>query len=189
MSQVIRISESTYTRLSSLAVGFDTPGNVIDRLLDLYDKHNNTGGNEVTLIPAEVPTPGSIINIDPENPDDLTHTKILSAQFGTERVKSWMELIYAAHKYAMGYFEDFEALKEATYSNIVKGSFTENGYHEYSDLGISIQGENANNSWRNALNLAKEINVSKIEVLFQWRSNKKSSRPGQKGKLVWTAKE
>jgi len=41
MSEVIRISESTFKRLESLARGFDTPGNVIERLLDLYEKHKN----------------------------------------------------------------------------------------------------------------------------------------------------
>jgi len=43
MSEVIRISESTYKRLEALARGFDTPGNVIDRLLDYYmQNHKNT---------------------------------------------------------------------------------------------------------------------------------------------------
>jgi hypothetical protein len=40
MSEVIRISESTYKRLESLARGFDTPGNVIERLLDYYVRHH-----------------------------------------------------------------------------------------------------------------------------------------------------
>jgi predicted CopG family antitoxin len=40
MSEVIRISEPTYKRLQSLARGFDTPGNVIDRLLDFYEPHH-----------------------------------------------------------------------------------------------------------------------------------------------------
>jgi hypothetical protein len=40
MSEVIRISEQTYNRLESLARGFDTPGNVIDRLLDFYDQYH-----------------------------------------------------------------------------------------------------------------------------------------------------
>jgi len=39
MSEVIRISEPTYKRLESLARGFDTPGNVIDRLIDFYERH------------------------------------------------------------------------------------------------------------------------------------------------------
>ena len=41
MSQVIRISESIYERLESMAKGFDTPGNVIERLLEFYEKNPN----------------------------------------------------------------------------------------------------------------------------------------------------
>jgi len=37
MSQVIRIPESIYTRLSRHAKGFDTPANVIERLLNHYE--------------------------------------------------------------------------------------------------------------------------------------------------------
>ena len=37
MSQVIRIPESLYKRLESFASGFDTPANVIERLLDLNE--------------------------------------------------------------------------------------------------------------------------------------------------------
>lgn len=48
MSEVIRISEATYQRLESLARGFDTPGNVIDRLLDYYMRHNKN----ITLPPT-----------------------------------------------------------------------------------------------------------------------------------------
>jgi len=47
VSEVIRISEPTYKRLESLARGFDTPGNVIDRLLDFYERH----GKKVSLLP------------------------------------------------------------------------------------------------------------------------------------------
>lgn len=53
MSEVIRISESTYKRLEFLASGFDTPGNVIDRLLDDYALHNK---NPI-LPPSTVPEP------------------------------------------------------------------------------------------------------------------------------------
>jgi restriction system protein len=51
MSEVIRISEPTYNRLESLARGFDTPGNVIDRLLDFYEQHHKN------ILSSEVPTP------------------------------------------------------------------------------------------------------------------------------------
>lgn len=65
MSEVIRISEPTYKRLESLARGFDTPGNVIDRLLDLYERHHKNillpeggkprGENRITRVRGAIP--------------------------------------------------------------------------------------------------------------------------------------
>lgn len=67
MSEVIRISEPTYKRLASLARGFDTPGNVIDRLLDLYERHHKNislppttperSDSKVLRLPRGVKTP------------------------------------------------------------------------------------------------------------------------------------
>jgi hypothetical protein len=55
MSRVIRINDDLYTRLESLANGFDTPSNVIERLLNFYIKGNTGGYQEETsgeLVPA-----------------------------------------------------------------------------------------------------------------------------------------
>jgi hypothetical protein len=180
MSQVIRISETTYKSLASLARGFDTPGSVIDRLLDFYEKHHISSDHSPKPFTQKVSTKFTI----PEEPD-LTHTKVLEGRFGNEKVKNWMDLVYAAHKYALKHFGNIEALQQATLSNIVKGSLNRRGYHEYPDIGISIQGEDANDSWHNALHLAREISVSGIEVLFRWRNKKGAAHPGQKGRLFW----
>ena|SRR5690554_1622112 len=40
MSQVIRISRDLYKRLESHAQGFDTPSNIIERLLNFYESTN-----------------------------------------------------------------------------------------------------------------------------------------------------
>jgi hypothetical protein len=50
MSKVIRISESTYMRLESLVKGFDTPGNVIERLLDFYERQLKVPGLQTERI-------------------------------------------------------------------------------------------------------------------------------------------
>ena len=189
MSQVIRISESTFKHLESLASGFDTPGNVIDRLLNFYEKHYTQAAPLQSVSQPTMISEGPIMALDLDNPGDLSHTKILEGWFGNEKVNKWIRLVYAAHKYALGCFADFEALKRETLSNILNGSLTESGYHAYPDIGISIQGENSNNSWRSALHLAREINVSRIEVLIQWRNNEKAAYPGQKGRLFWKAKK
>lgn len=188
MSQVIRISESIYERLELMAIGFDTPGSVIERLLKFYEKHHTQVAPPVKSSPAEVAPQGHIKSLNPDNPGNLSHTWVLEGCFGNERIKNWMQLVYAAHKYASRYYGNFEALRKATLSNIVQGSLSERGYHVYPDIGISIQGENSNNSWRNALHLAREIN-SRIEVLLQWRNNEKAAYPGQKGKLLWEAEK
>jgi len=180
MSEVIRISEATYKSLESLARGFDTPGSVIERLLDFYEKHQISSAPSREPLTQKVSTKFTI----PEEPD-LTHTKVLEGRFGNEKVKNWMDLVYAAHKYALKHFGNFEALQKATLSNVLKGSHNRGGYHEYPGIGISIQGEDANDSWHNALHLAQEIGVSDIEVLFQWRNKKGATHPGQKGRLFW----
>lgn len=188
MSEVIRISESTYKRLEALATGFDTPGNVIDRLLVFYEKHRTSSGPLPEPFPPLVSTE-AINSVDPDSHPDLTHTKVLEGRFGNQKVRNWMDLVYAAHKNALKHFGNFQALQKVTLSNIVKGSVNERGYHEYSDIGISIQGEDANDSWHNALHLAREINASGIEVLFQWRNKKGAAHPGQKGRLFWEAQQ
>ena len=187
MSQVIRISDSTYEELESMARGFDTPGNVIDRLLDFYRKH-------ATTLPKPPPERCSppistqvITPFDPDSHPDLTHTKVLDAQFGNEKATTWMDLVYVAHKYALKQLGSFDALKKVSPSNIFKGSLNERGYHDYKDVGISIQGQDSNDSWNNALQLAREANVS-IEVPFQWRNKKGAARPGQSGSLSWQAR-
>ena len=188
MSQVIRISESIYERLESLAKGFDTPGNVIEQLIEFYEKHYTPVLSPVKPTTTNVAPQGPVKTLNPDNPGNLSHTRILEGRFGNERIKNWIQLVYVAHKYASGYFDNFEDLRKVTQSNIVKGSRSESGYHEYPDIGISIQGENSNNSWRNALYLAREIN-SHIEVLLQWRNNDKAAYPGQRGKLIWEAEK
>jgi hypothetical protein len=50
MSPVIRVTEKTYKRLESHATGFDTPSNVVNRLLDFYET-NSRGKTAVKLEP------------------------------------------------------------------------------------------------------------------------------------------
>ena len=74
MSEVIRISAPTYKRLESLARGFDTPGNVIDRLLDFYDQH----GKKVSLRPKSG-IKGSKLRPGLKTPEKAYYRPILKA--------------------------------------------------------------------------------------------------------------
>ncbi len=56
MSQVIRISDQLYKRLEAHTVGFDTPSNVIERILDAYEgvtKADNTSTSAEQTIASD----------------------------------------------------------------------------------------------------------------------------------------
>lgn len=183
MSHVIRVSETTYRRLEQHVTGFgDNPDTVIERLLDYYeddcDKENRnqrreSGGQNGPL------------ELNPDDPGDLTHTKVLEGYFGDEGVSNWKELMHTAHSIAYGTLGSFNDLREITDANIEKGEHTESGFAPVLGAPISIQGANANTSWQNAFRLAKELKVP-IEMRFRWRNKKKALHPGEKGKLSWT---
>lgn len=50
MSQVIRISDELYNRLKSHAQGFDTPANVIERILNTYEVNGFEPVNNIKQI-------------------------------------------------------------------------------------------------------------------------------------------
>ncbi|MDB9312862.1 hypothetical protein PN462_07100 [Spirulina sp. CS-785/01] len=182
MSQVIRVSDITYQRLEKHAKGFDSPGNVIERLLDFYDKNSP----KPVTFPEPVPPPTiQTINSNPINlnPDtvNLTYTKILQGHFGDSTVKSYKDLVYQAHRYALDEFTVDEIIAFSK-SNIVKGKRNDSGFFFYSNLGISIQRNDANKSWQSALYFARELK-KEIEVLVEWRNHEKAAYPGKVGKL------
>jgi len=47
MSQVIKIDEQLYQRLSTHVKGFETPSQVINKILDFYEKEHNRESNSV----------------------------------------------------------------------------------------------------------------------------------------------
>ncbi len=78
MSEVVRISEPTYKRLESLARGFDTPGNVIDRLLDFYERHGKKGSLP-PIIPVTPAIKGSKLPRGLKTTDKAYYRPILKA--------------------------------------------------------------------------------------------------------------
>ena len=176
MSPVIRIPDSIYKRLEAYAVGFDNPGNVIERLLNFWDENHRKGSKTPTEIPPKpsiITVSGEIRDLNPDNPGDLTFARIIEGCFGAEKVTNWKRLVCVAHKCAMGYFASFDELRRITRSNITEAIREDSGFHHCSEIEMSIQGENANKSWDNAFHLAKQINTPKRGVKSTLDSCKK----------------
>ena len=181
MSTIIRISDSTFERLKALAEPLvDTPATVIDRVLDFYDKQNNRS----VSTKRPLPSPSANSTFDPEQPPDLTHTRVLAAVVGEKTAGTWNGVHRQVHRLALLKLKSFEELRKASLANIVQGRRVGKGFEYLKNIDTSIQNREANVAWREALHLAKKAGIP-LEVEFRWQEKQGAARPGQKGSLLW----
>ena len=99
MSQVIRVPESIYIRLEKHANGFDTPGNVIEKILNFYEKNSVETIATTNKIPtSHIESPTSLeISYHPEG-ENIFKTALLEKKQayirlhkmdGTSEIKVW----------------------------------------------------------------------------------------------------
>ena len=62
------------------------------------------------------------------------------------------------------------------------GRHEDEGFKFQERLGISVQGQSAQDAWKEVDRLARKYGVP-VEVEFQWYDNPKASRPGQTGQF------
>lgn len=196
MSPLIQVSDAVYRKLKEKAKSpQDTPSDVIASLLGIQEDMSPPSEEKI----QEKPKPQSSVpeiepeesqfdrtfKIDPEKPEDLYFTKIIQGHFGNQQVTTWNELIDTAHILAVGKVEIYDALKKLTQSDVVMGSYEENGFRPIPSIGISIQGDSPNLAWKNALHIARQLNFP-VEILFEWERKFTAARPGSRGILSWT---
>lgn len=187
----IEISQSTYDRLKELAVPFeDTPETVIVTLLDerrASGRHHQADNSNGRSLAAQDKAPHPDIVVEnPARPRSLKHTKVARAEVdGRELVKpNWTNIRQALVTKALtdcGY--SLRQLLAVCPVNAVAGVKSDEGYTPYEDLGISIQGQDANHAWQAAAAVAMALGVS-VEVRFQWRTKPDALHPGKWGVLA-----
>ena len=175
MSHQIRVPEHLWVRLQALAIPLlDTEITVLEKLLDFYEQKHASN------------TPKTDLELDPERPQSLTHTRVESAKFCGQTAKNWNELVYVAHRFAFQSVGSFAALKSVTRANIAQGIRTKSGYHPIAEIGISIQNVDSNQAWRNVLHLAKNLK-GQVEVRFRWLDKESAAHPGKTAVMRWPA--
>src|SRR5262249_31108749 len=142
------LSDPTFAALQALAKPFvDTPEDVIKRLLQLPGAK---GGAPTPTSPPSVTSPPTIYN--PLTPPDLTHTKLISAAFmGATLLKQetyWNTLLNKVVLAAQAKVPNYADLKKVVLVNIVPGKKEDEGYRYLKDADISVQGQDANSSWK-----------------------------------------
>jgi len=185
MMPIVRIPDPIYERLQAIATPFvDSPASAIEKLLDFYEIEHR---KERPISPARPHEPEKHVDVNSfkaDTPPDLTHTRVVHAQFDGEEALGWNELVHLAHRRAFLQLGSLGALRSATTSNIANGEREDSGFHYLSDINVSIQNVSAQEAWSKALNLAKRLNVP-IHVDFEWRQKQGAARPGKNGRLSW----
>jgi len=124
--------------------------------------------------------------MDPDAPDDLSHTRLIRASFeGNEIIRpNWGKLVRKAHSDAKKNLS-FRDLEKLTIAHIREGKYEDQGFSYIPEADLSIQGLPANNAWQSILLLARHLKVS-VRVVVEWHDKEKASHPGERAALEWS---
>jgi hypothetical protein len=171
MSTVVRIPEVLFERLRAYGQAFETPVDVVERLLTFYETHHPPSPRAVSATAAAAASPVP----------DLTHTKVITAQVGRVAVKGWNALKAEAFVQALRELS-LDELKTFTGERVVPKRKDAAGWVFRQDANISIQDTDANTSYRLAQVVATRAGVP-LTVEFEWADKPGAFRPGQRGRL------
>jgi hypothetical protein len=181
----IEIPEPLLKRLQKDAVPFvDTPVSVIERWADFYERHNSQEIEIKSDVLKTVAAPNGMRKFDPHSPPSLFHTTV-RGEFGAVSFSKWNDLLQIAHLQAFRKTKSFDELQKATRAQIKSGTKTNEGYRPIPEIGISIQGVDANHAWKHALRLAIYLKVP-LKAEIEWRHKDQALFPGERGFLMWS---
>ena len=121
--------------------------------------------------------------LNPDNPINLTHTRIVEGHFGVEKISKWVELMDCAMRTAQKSGVPFTFLSGN--GNISERNPGHSSFHKIDGTNLWIQGMDSNQAWKRALNLAKKIRAD-IRVVVFWRDKEGSAYPGEEAVIQWS---
>ena len=178
----VELSSQTFARLQTHAVPLvDNIETVITRLIDFYEAKD--GAPVATLGKG---AGSKIRQFNPLSPPDLTHTKVLAVEFCGLSLEhgqaNWNGLLNATVREAKGRVKSVGELKQFVTIPHIEGKKIDEGYRFLSELGISIQGQDANGAWKAACHIAQKLTLP-LGVTFVWREKEGAAFPGVTGRL------
>ena len=180
---VVRLNDATFADLKSIStwLGTDTPSQTIDKLvvemMSKLDLERDFEDDTETSAPENKAT-------EFERTPGLSFTRVLSATIDGKEIHkpNWATLL-------------LEAIAIIKSRGIVGGDLTKElevptsksrlnaqGYTYHQNLGISVQGQSAQDAWKEVNRIANKWQVP-VKVHFQWRHNPKAQHPGKEGVL------
>jgi hypothetical protein len=180
----VQLSDPTFTRLQKHAVPLvDTLETVIGRLLDFYDVRAEEAP-ETAEQPRPANTPGQYYH--PLTPPDLSFTKILTGRYSGRTLgpkTTWNGLLFELIHTSRSHAKSDEAFRKMIPIRWVEGPKETDGYRYMPELGISLQGRDANGAWKAICQLAREMEIL-LEISFVWRERAPPNFAGSVGYML-----
>ncbi len=182
MMPVIRVSDATFVDLKSIStwLGTETPSKTIESLV--RERMNALGlERDVDENEAELSASKGTATVFERTPG-LTFTRILSAKLDGKLLgkQNWAGLLVEIIKHIKAKGVGSAQLATEVQIPTKSSAYEEEGFRFYPDIGISIQGQSAQDAWREVSRLADKHSIP-VEVEFQWRDNEKAQHPGRVG--------
>lgn len=182
MMPVIRLNDATFADLKIIStwLGTKTPSEVIEKLV--RNALDELGIERDGEDEPDVSSPDKIMQF--EKTPGISFTRILAAKIGdTPLAKAnWATLLYETIAVIKTKGLSGEKLVAELQVPTKVGSFAEEGFRYFPELGISVQGQSAQDAWKEVERLARKWAIP-VEVKFQWRQNDRAQHPGRSGLL------
>lgn len=178
MPHAVTIPDDLFARLQKHAVPLvDTLPTVIERALVALE-----AGQERVVGEGR----HGVRTFNPAAPPNLAHTTpqriVVEGTVLPKAETYWNPLMFAVIRAAAARGAGRDRLLELIAGNCVAGVKEHHGYKHLADLGVSVQGRDANAAWKVAYRVATGLGLS-VSVEFIWQNTEKAAMPNTAGLL------
>lgn len=183
MMPVVRVSDGTFADLSTLKTwyGTKTPSETIDRAIQAAMEQLGIERDDAPEQAAGKATDGAM---EFQATPGLGHTKVLGASVAGTALQTsyWLTVLLAVVEQVKAKGLEGDKLAHELGIPAKATRYEVEGYKFHESLGISIQGQSAQDAWKEIERLANKWHIP-VTVEFQWRQNPKAQFPGKVGVL------
>jgi hypothetical protein len=182
MMPVIRLSDATFSELKTIATWLSakTPSETIDRLV--REKLDELGLERDSDDEPEIASNDDVMKFD--KAPGLSFTRLTAAKVGGIPLTkmNWAHFLLAMIAAIKAKGLSGQKLVSELQVNAKTTPYSSDGYKYYPELGISVQGQAAQDAWKEIERMATKWAIP-VEAEFQWRQNAKAQHPGRSGLL------
>jgi len=178
---VVRLNDATFSDLKTISKWLDTetPSQTIDAVVaQMLEKLDLARDADEVDVEDESDT------LEFDKAPGLSFTRVLRANVADETLEkpNWASLLLSVvgNLKANGFSAD--ELVKALDVPASRSRLNTQGYTHHQKLGISIQGQSAQDAWKESARLAEKYQIP-VHVHFRWRDNPKAQHPGRDGIL------